>query len=694
MGDDGTAPWEDVQHLTDDEVNAFLSDLDHNGDGLIDYSEVEKKLDQVHAEIAPNPSPHNLNHSSASDADRHAFLRKIIGSDKNRIPRDEFAERVRSWKIPSLKQDKETSVDQKTYLRKLGVLRRVRSYWAVHGPEIAFLALVVSTQLAFGIWHLVKYLRGEYYTRAFGWGVVLAKTCAGALYPTFFFLVLSMSRYLSTFLRRSYYISRFINWDMSQTFHIAISCVAVTLATLHAIGHLSGSFVWGSRVENEDAVAMLLGPDAVPRPYIVYIRSLPGLTGLVALGLFYVLCLLSLPQVRKKSYEVFQLGHLLMYPILGLLMAHGTAGLLQAPMFGYWLALPTLLVLTERVARVFLGFSQRVPATIQILDKETVLVKAAIPSERIWQYHAGQYVFLQVPKLNYFQWHPFTVSTCIGNEFQLHIKTDGNWTSRLRELCNGESGAPSAIEIGVNGPFGAPAQRFYDFSHSIVVGAGIGVTPFSGILVDLQEKDDKEHEGPATGKAKDTTEPRETLMHGGSGDRHPSTYAPDYRRIDFHWTVRERNSLLWLSDLLNRVSQSQQWHAKHDEQAHLDVRIHTHITQKHNKIATHVYRWLLEMHRTPEHPTSPLTGLLNPTLFGRPDFVKILDHHYEEMKVYKAVLAEKDPEQLDEEFKVGVFFCGTPVVGEILADRCRLLSARGIEDGSKIEYHFMMEVFG
>jgi len=71
--------------------------------------------------------------------------------------------------------------------------------WPVHGPEIAFLALVVSIQLAFAIWQLVKYLTGEHYTRTFGWGVVLAKMYAGAMYPTFF-LLLSMSRYLSTFL--------------------------------------------------------------------------------------------------------------------------------------------------------------------------------------------------------------------------------------------------------------------------------------------------------------------------------------------------------------------------------------------------------------------------------------------------------------------------------------------------------------
>ncbi|KAK3312445.1 FAD-binding domain-containing protein [Apodospora peruviana] len=685
MAGGDTATWEDdVKYLTDDEIKAFVDALDHDGDGMIDYSEVEQKLDSVHEELAPHALPHNLHHGSRADDDRHTFLRKLVDSDKSRIPRDEFSERVRSWKIPSMKQDKGTGMDQQEYLRGLGMVARFRSYWAVHGPEIAFIALVVSIQLAVAIWQLVKYLAGEHYTRAFGWGLVLAKTCAGALYPTFFFLILSMSRYFSTFLRRSYYISRFINWDMSQAFHIIISCVALGLATLHAIGHLSGSFVWGSRKENEETVALLLGPDAVPRPYIAYVRSLPGFTGITALGLFWILALLSLPQVRKANYELFQCGHLLMYPIIGLLMAHGTAGLLQWPMFGYWLAFPTLLVLTERVIRLSLGF-HRLNATIQVLDKETILIRGVIPSERIWRYRAGQYVFLQVPKISLFQWHPFTVSTCISNEFQLHIKTDGNWTSKLRSLGDESNpGTLTPIQIGINGPFGAPAQRFYDFSHSIVVGSGIGVTPFSGILVDLQEKEDRRRSKQQPSSA------------SGEKSNKLTEANPEYRRVDFHWTVRSRNHLLWLSDLINRVSQSQQQshHPKDNQPRHLEINIYTHVTQKRDKITTHVYRWLLEMHRTPEQPTSPLTGLLNPTHFGRPDFVSILDRHYEEMKAFKARLVEKDGSQKDEELKVGVFFCGTPVVGEILADRCRVLSARGREDESKIEYHFMMEVFG
>lgn len=756
-----------VAFLTDEEIDRFLDELDHNGDGTIDYQEVEAKLDQVHAKIAPNPKPHNLHHDSKDDDDRHQFLRSIIGSDKDRIPRAEFAQRVREWEIPSLKQSKKEEQDEKDYMHEMSVWRRVRSYWAVHGPEIVFIALVISMQLAFGIWQMVKYITVVEYRRAFGWGVVLAKTCAGALYPTFFFVILSMSRYFSTFLRKSYYISRFINWDLSQDFHIKISCVALALATLHAIGHLTGSFVFGSQPGRQDAVSYLLGPDAVPRPYRAYAASVPGWTGIVALGLFWTLALCSMPPVRRWNYEVFQLSHLLMYPIIGLLMAHGTAALLQWPMLGYWLAFPTLLIFAERVTRISVGF-HRIPATVKILDGETVEIKAKVPSERIWKYQAGQYVFLQVPALSFWQWHPFTVSVCIGREFQLHIKTDGDWTGRLRGLVN-RDGTATRVDIGINGPFGAPAQRFYDFTHTIVVGAGIGITPFSGILADLQARDDQVHgyalsssptsnnEEGGGGSSSSSGGDKPTLDTSNSGSTltspPPTTdektpadtgasasaaiFAPDYRRCDFHWMVRDRNYLLWFSDLLNTVSRSQasqhsrstpdpadarhpspQQQEQQQQQQHLDIRIHTHVTQRRDNIAIHVYRWLLEQHRTPAHPASPLTGLVNATRFGRPDFVGILDAHYDDMRRYQGSLVavrerEKEKEKQEQgerggqgeeqgvdvdagssRLKVGVFFCGAPVVGEILADRCRALTARGRADGSRVEYHFMMEVFG
>ncbi|KAL3420613.1 FAD-binding domain-containing protein [Phlyctema vagabunda] len=677
------------QYLSEKEIDEFLSDLDNNNNGVIEYDELEFKLDEVHKEIAPEAKPHNLHHKDRDNTARHTFLRSIIGTDKNRIPRDEFQATVKKWNIPSLDPDKKAEVEHEEYMRQMGWGRRIKSHWNVDGPEWLFLGLVVSMQIAFGTWQLVKYLTEVQYRQAFGWGVVLAKTSAGILYPTMFFLILSMSRYISTFARRSYYLSRFINWDLSQSFHIKISCVALGFASLHAIGHLTGSFLYGSRPAQQDKVAALLGPDAVPRPYVDYVRSLPGWSGITALGLFWTLALLSMPRIRKYSYELFQIGHLLMFPIIGLLIAHGTAQLLQFAMLGYWLAIPTLLVLFERIGRIACGF-HRISAKIEILDEDTVVITALIPNYRYWKYEAGQYVLLQVPKLSLFQWHPFTISTCVGNEMQVHIKTDGDWTNQLRGLCS-EAGS-SQIHVGIDGPFGAPAQRFYDFETSIVFGSGIGVTPFSGILTDLQLKSSREAKARATS---DTGARSSSASQSSTIISSPTPTPTPKRRVDFHWIVKDKNYLLWFSNLLNNITRSAPKHKN------LEVNIYTHVTQKRKSVATHIYRCLLEMHRTDDHPESPLTGLLNETHFGRPDLGSIMEDHYESLLKEDAAVStgQRQSEKRGsisrrDRRKVGVFFCGAPVIGYELADRCQRLTVRGREDGSMIEYHFMMEVFG
>ncbi|KAF2675672.1 hypothetical protein K458DRAFT_324027 [Lentithecium fluviatile CBS 122367] len=653
------------RYLTDAEIKQFVDDLDHDNNGCIDYWELERKLDQVHKEVAPKAQPHNLHHASQPDEARHDFLRGVIGTRENRIPRAQFEQCVQKWEIPSLEQDRKESKEEDDYLKRMSVWRRIRAFWAVKGPKISFMALVVAMMLAFGIWQLVKYITYDQYRPAFGWGAVVSKTAAGVLYPTFFFIILSMSRWFATFLRRFYFISKFINWDLSQSFHVKMSILGLFFATLHAIGHLSGSFVFGSMPSRQDRVAVIVGADAVPRAYIDYVRSLPGWTGLTAISCFYLLALLSAPPVRKWSYEVFQLGHFLMFPIIGLMMAHGTAGLLQWPMFGYWLAFPTFLIICERTWRIILGFMP-FEAQLEVLDDETVAITANIPK---------------------------TLSTCTENTVQVHIKADGDWTNALRDLSHRNQ--RTIIKIGLDGPFGAPAQRFYDYEYSMVFGAGIGVTPFSGILTDLQHH---ELERSLSGEnARDTPE---------APSRRPSSTSPyaDHRRVDFHWMVRDKNNLLWFSDLLNKVSRAQQL-----DSSHLDIRIQTYVTQKRKQISTHVFRWLLEKHRTDSHPKSPLTGLLNPTHFGRPELGGILEEHYADMcKVLAERMGEKEGPGREggniegvgrgkgdkDEVKVGVFFCGPPVIGQQLADRCAAVTARARSEKRKIKYHFMIEVFG
>lgn len=73
--------------------------------------------------------------------------------------------------------------------------------------------------------------------------------------------------------------------------------------------------------------------------------------------------------------------------------------------------------------------------------------------KRGFQAEAGQYVFLQVPEIRFFEWHPFTL-TSVGCQhlfmlctlklkvtmlqspeedfFSVHIRSLGDWTGRIQ----------------------------------------------------------------------------------------------------------------------------------------------------------------------------------------------------------------------------------------------------------------------
>lgn len=665
---------DDFVPLSDDEINKFFDALDTDKNGSVNFEELEAKLRVVFEELAPEPQDHHHVHPDAEKGVRrkgdglHNFLCHIMPDCSTELNREEFVKHVKSWDVPSQKGAKDAHKEDVEQEKRIPFRRRIRAYWAVHGPNIIFLAIVIAFIVAAALWQCLIYVTNPGARSALGWGVIMAKLCAGAIYPIMGFMLLSMSRWLSTFLRRFWTISRFINWDLSQSFHIYVSCVGLFFGSLHAIAHLTGDMLYSTLSAQQDDVVAYFGPDILPLTYGDWVRSLPGWTGLTCIILFWIISLMSLPIVRKKSYEAFQLAHLLMFPLIGLLCAHGTAHVLQAPMYGYWIVFPALLVIVERGWRFIVSFI-RLPAEMKVLDNETVVITCKHPRGKDYKYSAGQYILVQVPQISLFQWHPFTISSCRGNELQVHIKADGDWTKKLRDIETNDG----AIKIGLDGPFGAPAQRFYDYDYSIIVGGGIGITPFSAILTDLEESFsesrnpwDESRRSSRSGRrfSKSVSRPgsravsRARSRHSSRSRGRTSTPTlnndqnvvptttfnaqnptgidpppgrltnPD-RRVDFHWTVREKNNLLWFSDLLNRAIVGADPLA---QQGKLDLNINTHITAKREDISVYIFRYILDGYRTKDAPYSALTGLKQRSHFGRPDFGKILERHYQDLK--------------------------------------------------------------
>lgn len=736
---------EALNYLTEQEISDLFTELEE--DGFVIRDNVDVKLQAIALESEPRqPDSHlHLQLPACNEVDMQGFLEGLFPNDRRAVDKMEFSNLVKAWDIPSRSRGQAKHNLSEDGM-PLSTIDRTKAYAALEAPRIIFLTFVIALQFALATWEFVKFMKNEDARHALGWGVIVAKTAAGAIYPTVFFMMLSMSRWLATFARMIPYLRQFVNWDLYRGFHIYMCCSCLVLVTIHAFGHLCGDFVWASRASHQLAVEHLWGANWYDTPYKRFLDLTPGWTGLLAFIIFWTIFGLSLPSVRRRSFELFQLGHLLLFPFVGLLAAHGTLALLQPPMLGYWLLVPTLIVTAERVHRFGRGFI-KLPATANVLDKDTVTLTIRRRWGRPWRYSAGQYVLLQVPSISRWQWHPFTISSCDMDRITLHIRTDGNWTKQLRRFANN-----SSFYVGIDGPFGAPAQQIYHFDRAIVVGSGIGVTPMSSIASDftrqMQKRKDpwRKLNRPRSPKpfAK-IYSPLSSVVSSPSSSlrnsRNPSmtdlvnkdskkgaiemgiidlenanvheeaSSMPELthrRRIDFHWITRDTSSLKWFSDELNRAQDAAEASSKvnslvnsaassvnslqlprfpHLESSpsafsRLDLRVNTYITAPSNSTSTYVLRHLLDRYRSETQSYSALTGLKNSSAFARPNFGNELAKFHAETSKQGWVGGE-----------VGVFFCGNPGLGATLKEACRKQTESARLDGTKTKYLFIGEVF-
>ncbi|XP_033104344.1 uncharacterized protein LOC117106931, partial [Anneissia japonica] len=58
----------------------------------------------------------------------------------------------------------------------------------------------------------------------------------------------------------------------------------------------------------------------------------------------------------------------------------------------------------------------------------------------------------------------------------------------LDVVLDGVSSSGTDIEVYIDGPYGAPSQHIFQAEHAVLIGAGIGVTPFASILQSIHER--------------------------------------------------------------------------------------------------------------------------------------------------------------------------------------------------------------
>jgi len=99
---------------------------------------------------------------------------------------------------------------------------------------------------------------------------------------------------------------------------------------------------------------------------------------------------------------------------------------------------------------------------------------------------AHGYVYLLVPFINQYEWHPFSVypHQDLDGFSCVHIHVVGDWTRKLFKVIERETQRPAWVQ----GPFVSPFSTATDFDNLILVASGVGITPALAVMHTLKEE--------------------------------------------------------------------------------------------------------------------------------------------------------------------------------------------------------------
>jgi hypothetical protein len=222
----------------------------------------------------------------------------------------------------------------------------------------------------------------------------------------------------------------------------------------------------------------------------------------------------------------------------------------------------------------------------------------------------------------------------------VHIRVVGDFTKALAKACGcdfdkkegkgekGDKGGDAGGKIVgtsanppinrvlprvmVDGPFGSASEDFLNYETILLVGGGIGVTPFASILKTIWYR-----------------------MNNFSNEK-----STRLSKVYFTWVIRDFGTAEWFHSLLHAIEEQ-------DTQNRIEINIYLTAKIKEDDM-TNIYVSDVGAEK------DAITSLRAPTHFGRPNWDRVFGS-----------IVEKHPET-----DVGVMFCGPPVLSKQLHTKC------------------------
>ncbi|MCJ1409062.1 NADPH oxidase 4 [Ptychographa xylographoides] len=393
-----------------------------------------------------------------------------------------------------------------------------------------------------------------------------------------------------------------------------------------------------------------------------------------------LLCMLMMyttahAKIRQQSFETFWYTHHLFIPFFLALYTHATGCFVRdstqpySPFagadfwnhcIGYqgwrWEVPAGCLYLIERIYREIRA--RRATEIVKVIRHPYSALELQFTKPSM-TYKAGQWLFINIPSVNREQWHPFTITSCPFDPYiSIHVRQVGDWTRAMADALGAgptqekdyEALDPTGIyeialdhgqqmpPIRIDGPYGAPAEDVFENEIAVLIGTGIGVTPWASIL--------------------------KNIWHMRAGPNPPQRL----KRVEFIWICKDTSSFAWFQNLLSSLEAQSSAAADYTDTAEF-LRIHTYLTQRLDTDAqANIYL------NSVGADTDPLTELKARTNFGRPDFKKLfgaMRDGIEDGSFIPGVDAKKGAD-------VGVYFCGPTTAARDIRAACKAVGRKTV----------------
>ncbi|XP_054706944.1 dual oxidase 2-like [Uloborus diversus] len=469
--------------------------------------------------------------------------------------------------------------------------------------------------------------------RIAGGGVTITRGAASSMMFAFATILLTMCRNTITFLRETFF-HKYIPFDAAISFHKYIAFWALIFSTFHAIGHAI-NFYHAATQTVIDLACLFPNFHFDPRnpPKVSYwlFQTITGITGIFLVILLSLMYVFAVQFSRRHVFNAFWKTHNL-YPVLYILMIlHGIGFVIQGPIFYHYLLFPCVLFTVDMLISVSRKKTEIPVVKAELLPSAVTHLEFKKPDN--FEYKSGQWVRIACVPLNKNEYHPFTLSSAPHEEnLSLHIRAVGPWTMNLRNIYDPNNLQQHAYpKIYLDGPFGEGHQDWFRYDVSVLVGGGIGITPFASILKDIVFKSSLKHKIFC-------------------------------KKLYFIWVTRSQKQFEWMIDIIQEVE-------KNDPDGLVDVHIFiTQFYQKFDLRTTMLY--ICERHFQRVCGRSLFTGLRSKTHFGRPDF----DLFFNSLR-----------QEHSDVSKIAVFSCGPPLMTRSVQLSCDELNKH---EGAIFVHHY------